>query len=172
MNSRMVACTLDSGKTVKDMVRVNKYGQMARYMKGTGRIMQLLVKVDLFTQMEIYMKVNGMQIKLMVMYMSFLYSRVHISTWMELNMKDNGWMINKMEWAKKFGLMVQDTRVIISREKNMELDNFFGLMDLSMRENSNSIIFKELAFTSGQTVVNMMVNGKIIKWMERGYQIY
>ena len=118
------------------------------------------------------MKVNGMQIKLMVMYMSFLYSRVHISTWMEPNMKDNGWMINKMEWARKFGLMVQDTRVIISREKNTEVDNFFGLMDLSMRENSNSIIFKELAFTSGQTVVNMMVNGKIIKWMERGYRIY
>ena len=90
---------------------------------------------------------------------------------MVLNMLVSGLMINKTEWEKKFGLMVRDIRVIICKEKNTEVDSFFGLMDQFMRENSNSIIFKELVFINGQMVVNMMVNGRIIRWMEKAYKL-
>ena len=86
MNSKMVVCMLDSGKMVKDMGRVNKFGLMAQYMKDTGRIMWLLVKEDLSIQMEIFMKESGMQIKLMDMYINIIHSREHISIWMVLNM--------------------------------------------------------------------------------------
>ena len=74
-------------------------------------------------------------------------------------------MISKMEWGRKFGLMELNIREIIYKVKNTVLDNSFGLMDLFMKENSNSTTFRELVSTNGQMVVNMMENGRIIRWM-------
>ena len=74
-------------------------------------------------------------------------------------------MISKMEWERKFGLMELNIREIIYKVKNTVLDNSFGLMDLFMKENSNSTTFRELVSTNGQMVVNMMENGRIIRWM-------
>ena len=74
-------------------------------------------------------------------------------------------MISKMEWERKFGLMELNIREIIYKVKNTVLDNSFGLMDLFMKENSNSTTFRELVSTNGQMVVNMMESGRIIRWM-------
>lgn len=74
-------------------------------------------------------------------------------------------MISKMEWERKFGLMELNIREIIYKGKNTVLDNSFGLMDLFMKENSSSTTFRELVSTNGLMVVNMMENGRIIRWM-------
>ena len=47
----------------------------------------------------------------------------------------NGKMINKMEMEKKNGQMEQGIKVNMLEEKNMERVNFFGQMDLYMKEN-------------------------------------
>lgn len=58
-------------------------------------------------------------------------------------------MINKMAMGKKFGLMGQNTRGPIYKEKNTERASFFGLMDQFMKENSKIIISKEKELICG-----------------------
>lgn len=68
-------------------------------------------------------------------------------------------MTNKMELVKKCGLMEQDTRETISKERNTESGNSFGQMHPFTKGISNSTTFKALVYTSGLMDVNMMVSG-------------
>lgn len=47
----------------------------------------------------------------------------------------------------------------------MEKENFYGLTEVPMRENSKIIISTEMEPTAGLMEENSSVNGKIIKWM-------
>ena len=53
---------------------------------------------------------------------------------MEQYMKEIGKRINSMEKVKKNGQMAHGMKVIISMDKNMEKENFIGLMVLLMKE--------------------------------------
>lgn len=85
---------------------------------------------------------------------------------MELNIWDNGKMINKKDMVQKFGQMEQNTKEITSKEKNKVKDNFIGQMDLSMMDSLVTIISMAKEYTHGLMVELIKVNGKIIKWME------
>ena len=75
-------------------------------------------------------------------------------------------MIFNKGLVMKFGLMVRNTKVIILMDKKMEKENFYGVMDLIMKDNLKIIIFMVKEYTIEYRVKeNIMVNGKIIKCM-------
>jgi hypothetical protein len=51
---------------------------------------------------------------------------------MEVNMKENGKMINKMDREKNFGQMGLSTKDHILKEQKMDLVNLNGLMEIFM----------------------------------------
>ena len=53
---------------------------------------------------------------------------------MELNIKDNGIMINKKEKENNSGKMVQNTKVNTNKEKNKDMEYFFGQILPIMKE--------------------------------------
>ena len=88
--------------------------------------------------MVIYTRENGKLIKHTDMYIIIIKTpREPIYIWMELNTLVNGSMINKMARARKFGLMVLVTKESTIKAKSTEEDNFSGLMDQFMKENSS-----------------------------------
>jgi hypothetical protein len=99
-------------------------------------------------------------------------SRANMFIWMELNILDNGKMIDKMEREKKYGLMVLVIRANIKMEKKMVEVFLNGLMVQSMLENFFKITYKDRVNIVGKMEENMLVNGKIIKWMGEEYIYY
>jgi hypothetical protein len=85
---------------------------------------------------------------------------------------DNGKMIDKMEKDKKYGLMVIVIKANIKMEKKMVEEFLNGLMVQSMLENFFKIIYKDKVNIVGKMEENMLVNGKIIKWMAEEYIFY
>ena len=59
--------TLESGRVVSEMGRVDRYGQMERSMRATGRTIELMDMENSLTQMVMFTKVTGSMIKLMDM---------------------------------------------------------------------------------------------------------
>jgi hypothetical protein len=51
----MVLFTVDNGLEVKGVAEANRFGQMAQFMKGTGKRIQLTERVDLSILMETLM---------------------------------------------------------------------------------------------------------------------
>lgn len=75
-----------------------------------------------------------------------------------------------MEKVSKHGLMVQNTRDLINKDKEMVLlSNFkekeylIGLTDLNLKVSLVKIIFREMEYILGKMVENMTENGKKIK---------
>ncbi len=75
-----------------------------------------------------------------------LMEMVHIFTLMELNMKDIGEKINKMDKVKKLGLMEHVIREIINKGKNLDTESLNGQMVQNMKVSSLKIIFMEKVF--------------------------
>ena len=75
-----------------------------------------------------------------------LMEMVHIFTLMELNMKDTGEKINKMDKVKKLGLMEHVIREIINKGKNLDTESSNGQMVQNMKVSSLRIIFMEKVF--------------------------
>lgn len=71
-------------------------------------------------------------------------------------MKDNGKMIYKMEMELKLGQMDLNMKVVIKKEKNMDLVNIFGMMDLHMK-----VIGWITRFVEGESIVGLMVEYEI-----------
>ena len=65
--------------------------------------------------------------------------------------------------------MELNTRALTSTEKSTVMENLLGLMDQSIMAIFLTIIFMEEGFTLGLMEGNTMVNGKIIKWTDRGH---
>eukprot|EP00335_Anophryoides_haemophila_P000333 CAMPEP_0204821078 /NCGR_PEP_ID=MMETSP1018-20131115/2213_1 /ASSEMBLY_ACC=CAM_ASM_000518 /TAXON_ID=46462 /ORGANISM="Anophryoides haemophila, Strain AH6" /LENGTH=165 /DNA_ID=CAMNT_0051919671 /DNA_START=559 /DNA_END=1056 /DNA_ORIENTATION=- len=96
-----------------------------------------------------------------------LMEKVLILTLMVLNILEIGKMTNKKVLVKKYGLMVPDIKVLMSKERNKVKANFIGLTDLNMKENFKIIIYMVKEFTPGLMEEHTKVNGKVIKWMEK-----
>ena len=90
-------------------------------------------------------------------------SRENMFIWMELNILDNGKMIDKMEREKKYGLMVLVIKANIKMEKKMVEEFLNGLMVHFMLENFFKITYKDKVNIVGMMEENMLVNGKMIK---------
>ena len=78
-------------------------------------------------------------------------------------------MIDRMGKDKRYGQMVLVTKDNIKMEKKMAGVHSNGLMVLFMWETFTKTIFKVKESIVGKMVENTLGNGKIIKWMEKGY---
>ena len=87
---------------------------------------------------------------------------------MEVNMKENGKMINKMERGKNFGQMVLSTKGHTLKGPKMDLDNLNGLMEIFMRGTLLIIIFVEKENIYLKIIECMKECGRIIKWRDLG----
>ena len=76
--------------------------------------------------METFIKAFGNKIKQM--------EKENISIIMEQNIKEDGLMINRMDLAYKFGQTVQYIKDNILMVKKKAMENFYGLMDLAIKE--------------------------------------
>ena len=99
-------------------------------------------------------------------------SRENLYIWMELNILDNGKMIDKMEKDKKYGLMVIVIKANIKMEKKMVEEFLNGLKVRSMLENFFKMSYKDKVNIFGKMEENMLVNGKIINRMAEEYIFY
>ena len=75
--------------------------------------------------------------------------------------KVNGLKINNMVKEERHGQTVLFLTVFIVEERNLDLDNLSGLMAISTRGSSETTSCTALAYTSGQTVKNIMEIGLI-----------
>lgn len=78
-------------------------------------------------------------------------------------------MIDKMEREKKYGLTVLVIKANIKMEKKMVGEFLNGLMVQFMLGNFFKITFKDRVNIVGKMEENMLVNGKIIRWMGEEY---
>lgn len=81
--------------------------------------------------------------------------------------KANGLKMFSMEREKKYGLMELTSKGPILMAKKRGMESFSGMTGPFMMENLETIILKELEHIHGGMVVNTMVNGTIIKCMEK-----
>ena len=65
---------------------------------------------------------------------------VYIHILMELNMKEIGRKINKMEQVRKVGQMVLHMKEIINKERKVAKVNLNGQMEVLMKDNLKIII--------------------------------
>lgn len=72
------------------------------------------------------------------MVMEYINIRIKLCT------RESGKMINRMDWARKLGLMVLGMKENISLERSMVKENFVLVMELSMMENLLRISSKEM----------------------------
>jgi hypothetical protein len=74
-------------------------------------------------------------------------------------MRDTGRKINSMEKDWKPGQMVQATKEIMLKEKNMVKVLLHGQTEVHIMDNLTKIILKAMEYINGQTNVDMKVNG-------------
>lgn len=72
-------------------------------------------------------------------------------------------MMHSMVKVYKYGMMDQNIKDNISKDRNMEKENFCGQTDRAFKDNFKIIIYMVLEHIYGQTVENMLANGLIIK---------
>ena len=93
---------------IKKTEEVYKYGLMVQDMMVFGEMEWPTVMEDLFMLKVMFTKENGLKIKLMDM--------VFIHILMEADMKANGTKISSTVLEQNNGLMVQNTKVNMSKE--------------------------------------------------------
>jgi hypothetical protein len=75
------------------------------------------------------------------------------------NMRVNGKMIYNMDLARKYGLMDQNMKEIIMKEKNTEEDYIYGKMAQCIMVIGLIIELKDMVNINGKTEENLMENG-------------
>ena len=123
-------------KLIGNMVKVVRYGLMEVCIKDIGLMINVMVTVGLYMLMVQFMKANGKMIKLMEM-------ENNTPIMKEPNILVSGNKICSMVRVEKYGLMVMNSKDHISVERKMVKVNL-----------------------SGRTNLHMMVNLKIITYME------
>lgn len=98
------------------------------YMMENILITKLMDMENLFILMEIFIPGIGMKGKLM--------ERVFIPIKMDLSWKENGSTIKYMDLVKRFGLITHNTKVNSLKEKSMEKEYLYGVMEPNMKVNS------------------------------------
>lgn len=69
-----------------------------------------------------------------------------------------------MEKDQRHGLMAQAIKVTMLMARSMEQAASLGLMEVLTQDSSTTITQKAWEYINGQTVENMMANGKTTKW--------
>ena len=90
---------------------------------------------------------------------------------MALDIKVTGSTIQRMVKALKVGVTAQSTKVILNVALNMGQEDITGKMEHVMTENGLIIKSLDMAFTPGQTVENMLENGKTTVCMEKDFTL-
>lgn len=103
--------TLVNGKTVLEMEREPKSGQMVPNILVTGKMIKLMAKESSIMRMVIFMKVIGWTTKLM--------EEECILMLMGLSTVENGKMINNMEKVLNPGQMELYMKVSTMKERKM-----------------------------------------------------
>jgi hypothetical protein len=107
---------MENGKMIRDMVMESIFIQMAKYMKGSGRIMSKRAKASTSGLQVRCIKVNGKTIKRMVL--------VYICMKTEIVMKANGRTIWNMAKVNIFIVMVLFMMVIGTTINKVEKASF------------------------------------------------
>ena len=110
-----------------DRAKEDKFGQMDQCMKDGGWKIKPTAKEDSFMLTVMSMMDNGLMIK--------LTDLVFTAILMEPNTRAIGKKINNTEMDSKPGQMVQDMKVNMFKERNMERVNSLGLMVALIMEN-------------------------------------
>jgi hypothetical protein len=142
MNWIMVLYIMANGHSqVSERARVSSYGRMAVSLKATGKMIKPTEEEDLYTLMVTAIMEIGLMIRLMVVEPT--------NIWMEPNTLEIGKKTNNMVMESKHGLMLQNTKAIMSSERSTVLVLSNGPTALHILENSIAIISMEKEFTHG-----------------------
>jgi hypothetical protein len=74
-----------------------------------------------------------------------------------------------MDMESKDGSMEHVMREISKMDLNMDMENFYGQMEVNMMVNSDTIISKVLVIINGQIEDNIKEYGATIRCMEKEY---
>ena len=144
-------------KFLYNMVLAFNCGQMAKSMKVTSFKVKLMVKELFIMRMEIYTWENYSIVNVQVMGLMYIK--------MDLDMKVNGKMINKMEKEQKSYKMVRSSRANTKLDKKMVMGSLNGLTVLNIKVIGQIISLKVKESIIGQTNVCTKDNGKKICYM-------
>ena len=108
VNQKMDVYTTENGSTIKKMEEVFKYGQTDHDTKVNGVTTEQMVTVVWFMQKVTYMKVNGSMTKLM--------EKERTRRIKEVNIKELGWTINKMDLEQRNGETALDMKACMKME--------------------------------------------------------
>ena len=150
---------MDSGKMIKNLVEVNKSGEMAQFMKEHFKMTWQTDVEDLFTLAVTFMKEIGSMIK--------LREKESTCTQMDQCTLDNGSTINNMVMDNKNGSMGHNMKEILKTALSKVMEFFFGLTGQLIKVSFISIRLKDMENMCGLIKDNIKGFGKIIKCMER-----
>lgn len=156
-----VLCIMGNGKMKKNVVKVNKSGEMVQYIKEHFKTTWPTVLGDLSILAVMFIKANGLTIK--------LKEKVCICILMDQCILENGSMINSTVMVNKNGLTGLNMKEILKMGSNKVTESFFGLIDQLMKDSFILTKLKDMESMFGLTKENMKVFGKIIRCMERVY---
>jgi len=150
---------MGNGKMIKNVVEVNKSGEMAQFMKEHFKMTWQTDVEDLFTLAVTFMKEIGSMIK----------PREKESTCIQMDQctLENGSMTNSMVMDNKNGSMGHNMKEILKTDLSKVMEFFFGLMGQLIKVNFISIKLKDMENMYGLIKDNIKGFGKIIKCMER-----
>lgn len=154
-----VLCIMDNGKMIKNVEEVNKYGEMAQFMKGHFKMIWQMVVEDLFILVVTFMKEIGLMIK--------HKEKESTCILMDQCTLVNGLTINNMVMGSKNGSMGHNMKEILKMDLSKVMEFFFGLMGQIIRVNFISIKLKVTENMYGLIKDNIKDFGKIIRCMER-----
>ena len=117
--------TLDNGMVLIGMDLEFRHGLMGQSMRVIGNIIKQTDKESLSTQMVIFMMETGKTTRLMAL--------EHTLMLMELNMKDIGLTICKMDKDQNHGMMVLDIEGRIFKVLNKDMGTIYGLINPNIK---------------------------------------
>lgn len=153
-------CIMVNGKMIKNVVEVNKYGEMDQFIKEHFKTIWQMAVGDLFIHVVMSMKEIGSMIRLKEK--EFIYIQMARCT------LENGLMINNTDMVNKNGSMDHNMKETFKMDSNKVMEFFFGLMARLMKDSFISIKLKATENMYGLMRENMKDFGKIIKCMGKG----
>lgn len=141
----------------QEMALGNRYGQMARCMKGSGVGTRRMAWGDLFTQMETSMKESGSMTKRMDL--------VCIRIWMGPSILDNGRKTNNMDRGRKAGLMELCMKETMSTGRNKVKATSNGQTAPFTQGSSSTTTLKASVSTDGLMAEATMESGGTTRCM-------
>lgn len=140
------------------MDMVSKSGQMELSMKVSGSTIKQREGESSSTRMETITKASGKRTKLMAMAYTFIIN-------LELDMRDIGRMICSTDLVYKSIATETNTKVCLSREREMEKALTITQLERFTKEVGSMAGFRAMESVRGQMAKSLKDSGKIIKRM-------